>query len=263
MSTAIQPYRATLWGVYSVWHRHATVFLRTWLVNILPPMTEPILYLVSFGFGLSMVSGLTIGGKPVSYMAYIAPGMIAVAILFQSFFECAYGSLIRMRYQKTWHAFLSGPLGYSDVFTGDLLWAATRGSLAAVVTGLVCLAFGLVSPLYLIAILPLLVLGAVTFASAGLLAAALVKNVDQINIPMFLVIVPMFTLSGTFFPRENLPPWMTLPVQFLPLSPLVDLLRDPFQGGLVVALGKLALLSGWCGLFLFLSHRTLQKHIFK
>jgi lipooligosaccharide transport system permease protein len=255
---------ASPWGVYCVWARHCKVFLRTWLVNLLPPMTEPVLYLVSFGLGLSaMVTEIRLGERSMSYMAFIGPGMIAVAILFQSFFECAYGSLIRMRYQKTWHAFLSGPLGYSDVFLGDLLWATTRGILAALVTGLVCIGFGIVAPLQLLLMLPLIILGGLTFAAAGLLAAGLVKNVDQINIPMFLVVVPMFTLSGTFFPRENLPPWMTLPVQFLPLSPLVDLLRDPFGQGLTGFFARLFLLSGWCAFFFLMSHRVLQKHIFK
>jgi lipooligosaccharide transport system permease protein len=261
---AIQPFSANLWGVYSVWLRHCTVFMRTWLVNMLPPMTEPVLYLVSFGFGLSaMIPEIRIGGRSFTYMGFIAPGMIAVAVLFQSFFECAYGSLIRIRYQKTWHAFLSGPLGYSDVFLGDLFWATTRGTLAAVVTGMVCIAFGLLSPLQLLLMFPLMVLGGLTFAAAGLLAAGLVRNVDQINIPMFLVIVPMFTLSGTFFPRENLPAWMTLPVQILPLSPLVELLRNPFAHGITGWFWQLTLLLAWCGFFLFASHRVLQRHIFK
>jgi lipooligosaccharide transport system permease protein len=37
------------WGVYSVWHRHAKVYQRTWLVNCLPPISEPIMYLIAFG----------------------------------------------------------------------------------------------------------------------------------------------------------------------------------------------------------------------
>jgi lipooligosaccharide transport system permease protein len=234
------------------------------MVNILPPMTEPVLYLVAFGLGISpMVAEVMVSGRPVSYMEFLGPGMVAIAVLFQSFFECAYGTLIRLRYQKTWHAFLSGPLGYDDVFTGDLLWAATKGVLAATITGIVCLGFGLFPLTKFLLMFPLLVLGAITFAAGGLLAAGLVRNVDQINIPMFLIVIPMFTLSGTFFPRSNLPDWMTAPVQYLPLSPLVDLLRQPMEGGYPTMLWKLGILIGWCVFFLYTSHRVLRRHIYK
>jgi hypothetical protein len=33
---------ATPWGVYSVWWRHFQVYRSTWLVNCLPPISEPI-----------------------------------------------------------------------------------------------------------------------------------------------------------------------------------------------------------------------------
>src|SRR5262245_32408680 len=120
----------SLWGVYSVWRRHALVYRRTWLVNFLPPVTEPILYLMSFGFGISpMVAAIAVNGNQVGYLRFISPGMVAVGISFQSFFEAAYGSFIRLKFQRTWHALLTAPLGYSEIFFGDLLWAATRGTL--------------------------------------------------------------------------------------------------------------------------------------
>lgn len=216
----------TPWGVYSVWHRHAKVYQRTWLVNCLPPVSEPIVYLVAFGYGLTpLVGDVTYQGETVSYLQFIAPAMIGIGVLFQSFFEGAYSTFIRLNFQKTWHALLTAPLSFAEVFLGDWLWATTKGMIAGTLTGLVAVIWGIYSAWHLLISLPLMLLGSLLFAAMGLLAAGWVRQVDQINIPIFLLIVPMFTLCGTYFPRENLPIALQRVAAVLPLSSLVDLLR--------------------------------------
>jgi lipooligosaccharide transport system permease protein len=217
---------ASPWGIYSVWHRHAKVYQRTWLVNCLPPVSEPIMYLIAFGFGLSpLVGEITYAGQPVSYLRFIAPAMIAIGVLFQSFFEGAYASFIRLNFQKTWQALLTAPLSFTEVFLGDWLWAATKGMIAGGLTGLVAVIWGLYSPLNLLLSLPIMLLGSFLFGAMGLFTAGSVRQIDQINIPIFLFIIPMFTLCGTYFPRETLPPFLHAIATVLPLSSLIDLLR--------------------------------------
>lgn len=214
------------WGVYSVWHRHAKVYQRTWLVNCLPPLSEPIIYLVAFGYGLTpLVGDVMYAGQTVPYLHFIAPAMMAIGVLFQSFFEGAYASFIRLNFQKTWQALLTAPLSFGDVFLGDWLWAATKGTIAGSLTGLIAVIWGLY-PLgnYLLS-LPILVLGSLVFGAMGLLTAGSVRQIDQVNIPIFLLIVPMFTLCGTYFPRDTLPPVLRTIAAILPLSSLTDLLR--------------------------------------
>ncbi|MDX2212887.1 MAG: ABC transporter permease [Oculatellaceae cyanobacterium bins.114] len=218
----------TPWGVYSVWHRHAKVYQRTWLVNCLPPVSEPIVYLVAFGYGLTpLVGDVTYQGETVSYLQFIAPAMIGIGVLFQSFFEGAYSTFIRLNFQKTWQALLTAPLSFAEVFLGDWLWAATKGMIAGSLTGVVAVIWGIYSGWALLISLPLMVLGSLLFAAMGLLTAGWVRQVDQINVPIFLLIVPMFTLCGTYFPRENLPIALQRVAGVLPLSSLVDLLRWP------------------------------------
>ncbi|MEN9216803.1 MAG: ABC transporter permease [Gloeomargarita sp. HHBFW_bins_162] len=218
----------SLWGVYSVWRRHLKVYQNTWLVNSLPPLSEPIIYLIAFGFGLSpLIPELNYGGQEVSYLQFIGPGMIAVGVLFQSFFEGAYGSFIRLQFQKTWQALLTAPLTFTEVFLGDWLWAGTRGLIAGITTGLVVVFLGLYPPIALFLSLPLLILGALLFGGIGLLTAGLVRTVDQINVPIFLVVIPMFAFCGTYFPRDNLPPVLGALAQLLPFAALLDLLRWP------------------------------------
>ncbi|AFY90867.1 ABC transporter permease [Chroococcidiopsis thermalis] len=216
----------TAWGIYSVWRRHAKVYQKTWLVNSLPPLSEPLIYLIAFGYGLTpLIGDVTYQGQTVSYLQFIAPGMIAVGVLFQSFFEGSFGSFIRLSYQKTWQALLTAPLSFTEVFLGDWLWATTKGSIAGILTGLVAMSLGLYSGWHLLGALPLIILGSMLFGALGLFTAGTVRTVDQINVPIFLFVVPMFTICGTYFPRNTLPPVLGYVANILPLSALVDLLR--------------------------------------
>jgi lipooligosaccharide transport system permease protein len=216
----------SLWGIYSVWHRHAKVYQRTWLVNCLPPLSEPIIYLVAFGYGLTpLVGDVTYAGQPVSYLKFIAPAMMGVGVLFQSFFEGAYASFIRLNYQRTWQALLTAPLSFTEVFLGDWLWATTKGMIAGSLTGVIAVLWGLYSSWNLLVALPIMLLGSLLFGAMGLFTAGCVRQIDQINIPIFTLIVPMFTLCGTYFPRETLPPFLEQIATLLPLASLTDLLR--------------------------------------
>lgn len=216
----------TAWGVYSVWHRHAKVYQRTWLVNCLPPLSEPIMYLIAFGYGLTpLIGDVPYGGQVVPYLTFIAPAMMAIGVLFQSFFEGAYASFIRLNFQKTWQALLTAPLSFSDVFLGDWLWATTKGMIAGTLTGLVAVVWGLYSGWNLLLSLPIMLLGSLLFGAMGLFTAGSVRQIDQVNIPIFLFIIPMFTLCGTYFPRSTLPPVLEQVASVLPLASLTDLLR--------------------------------------
>ncbi len=216
------------WGIYSVWWRHFQVYRRTWLVNFLPPISEPIVYLVAFGYGFSpLVGQVEYLGQTIPYVQFLAPGMIAVGVLFQSFFEAAFGTFIRLRFQKTWQALLTAPLSFRDVFMGDWLWAATRGMIAGSLTAAVAIVAGLYPISGLIFALPVMLLGCLLFSAFGLWMAGFFNTVDQLNVPIFLVIIPMFTLCGTYFPRETLPPVLERIAALLPISALVDLLRWP------------------------------------
>ncbi|NER52218.1 MAG: ABC transporter permease [Symploca sp. SIO1A3] len=218
----------TFWGVYTVWLRHARVYQKTWLINSLPPLSEPMVYLIAFGYGLTpLVGDVFYKEQTVPYLQFIAPGMIGVGVLFQSFFEGSFGSFIRLSFQKTWHALLTTPLTFTEVFIGDWLWATTKGMIAGTLTGLLAVFWGLYPISYIFLSLPLIFFGSILFAGAGLLTAGSVRTVDQINVPIFLWVIPMFTLGGTYFPRDGLPPLLNKVISILPFASFVDLLRWP------------------------------------
>lgn len=253
----------TPWGVYSVWHRHAKVYQKTWLVNSLPPLSEPLVYLVAFGYGLTpLVGDVTYEGQTVTYLKFIAPGMIAIGVLFQSFFEGSFGSFLRLSYQKTWQGLLTAPLSFTEVFLGDWLWAATKGTIAGCLTSVVTVVWGLYPAWYLLIALPLIILGSLLFAVMGLFVAGTVRTIDQINVPIFLFAVPMFTLCGTYFPRTTLPSVLGNIAGILPLSSLVDLLRFPLGLPSYWLLQLLWLLL-WIGVFSVLAWRQIYPQLFR
>ena len=218
---------------FRVWQRNLLVYRKTWKINFMPPMLEPLFYLTAFGLGLArMVGGLTYRGEDIGYTAFIAPALIAISIMQSAFFENTYGSFVRMYYQKTFDAMLATPLTLPEIITGEILWGATKSAIGAALMMTVIAPFGLLSFPDAFLLLPAALLGGFAFACIGMLCTALVPTIESFNLPIFLFITPMFLFSGTFFPLENLPAWAQAVAHVLPLTHLVDLAR-------AVALGKM------------------------
>jgi lipooligosaccharide transport system permease protein len=216
------------WGIYSVWRRHAMLYKRTWLVNFVSPVTEPLFYLMIFGYGLApLIVRMAYHGKVIDYMQFTAAAIIAMGLLGQSFNEGAYGTFTRINYQKTWQAFLTGPLNFTEVFLGELLWATTKGMIVGLIAGLVTVIVGLYTGWQLFISLPLLLLGSFVFASFGMMVGGIVRHIDQVGVFNILFLVPMFNISGTYFPRSALPGPLRWVAEVMPLASLLDLLRWP------------------------------------
>jgi len=250
-------------GASIVWRRHFHVYRNTALYNFLPPMTEPIVYLIAFGYGLSpLVGEIEYYGVKVAYVRFLVAGMIAVGVLFQSYLEGAYSTYIRIVYQGTWAAQLTSPLTFLDVFLGDLAWAASKGTLSGVLTGVVGILWGAMTVGELLSVMPVIILGGFVFGAFGMLSGGYAKRIDFVNVPMFLCVVPMFALCGTYFPRTTLPPGFQAVVAVLPLSGLVDLLRIAIHPPPNLFLSMLSLLL-WGGLFSRVAWKSIHRKIYK
>lgn len=209
-----------------VWQRNFSIYKQNWKISFLPPLLEPLLYILAFGVGLSvMVGDLEYAGQPLSYTTFIAPALVSVSIMHNAFFETTYNSFVRMYYQKTFDALLATPLNLEEIILGEMLWAASKSLIAATLMGTVISACGFFSFPGALLLLPLAVLGGLLFAATGMICTALVPGIETFNLPIFLGITPMFLFSGTFFPLHNLPDWAQSLAQFLPLTHLVALVR--------------------------------------
>jgi lipooligosaccharide transport system permease protein len=210
------------------------VFTKTIKVNFLPSLLEPILYLLAFGFGLG---GFIPSIQGQSYIAFIAPALVAISVMNGSFFECTFASFVRMYFQKTFDAIVATPVSVEEVVAGELLWGATRATFNTTIVLAVVAAFGLISsPLFLL-VIPLAFFGGLMFASMAMCFTSVAPNIDFFNFPSFLFLTPMFFLCGTFFPLTSLPSAAQGAAMVLPLTHVVNITRGLVSGHLEPILG--------------------------
>jgi lipooligosaccharide transport system permease protein len=202
------------------------VYRKSWKITFIPPFLEPLFYLAAFGVGLSgLIGNVRYLGQEISYPQFIAPALIGVSIMNNSFFETTYASFVRMYYQKTFDAMLATPLSLEEVITGEIVWGATKSLVATAVMMGVISFFGYIRYPAGLLLLPLALLGGVALGSIGMVFTSLVISIEMFNLPVFLFVTPMFLFSGTFFPIENLPIWAQWVAMLLPLTHLSDLAR--------------------------------------
>lgn len=77
-------------------------------------------------------------------MAFIAPALLCIAMMYNSFFETTYGSFVRMYYQKTFDAMLATPLYLEDIIAGEIVWGATKAVIATAIMQAILTLFGLI-----------------------------------------------------------------------------------------------------------------------
>lgn len=251
--------------MWRVWQRNWAVYRQNWKVSFLPPLLEPLFYLVAFGVGLSgLIGTVRYRGDEIGYSAFIAPALIAITVMNSAFFENTYSSFVRMYYQKTFDAMMATPLTVEEIISGEILWGATKAAIAAAIMLAVIGLFGLIRFPEGLLLIPLAFLGGLAFGAAGMVCTALVPTIDLFNLPVFLFITPMFLFSGTFFPLENLPAWAQGVAVVLPLTPLVDLSRAFAASRLDASLlPGIAYLSAFAALTIPLAISRMRRRLIK
>ena len=238
MSAAILLLNASLFRPPRISLRWMPVFRRNLLVwrklaipSLVGNIAEPLITLVAFGYGLgALVGQVQQGGVTVPYILFLASGSICMSAMNAASFEALYSAFSRMHVQRTWDGIMNAPVQLDDVVFAEMLWAAFKALFTAVVILLVMLALGIShSPMLLLA-LPLLGLVGITFSCIALIFNALAKGYDFFTYYFTLFLTPTMFLSGVFFPREQLPKFMQVISDFLPLTAAVELIRPLFVG---------------------------------
>jgi lipooligosaccharide transport system permease protein len=211
-----------------------------------------------------MVGNIRYQGQEISYVAFIAPALIAITVMNSAFFENTYSSFVRMYYYKTFDAMMATPLTVEEIITGEIIWGATKALIATAIMMAVISCFGLIRYPEGLLLLPLAFLGGLAFGAAGMVCTALVPTIELFNLPVFLFVTPMFLFGGTFFPLGNLPLWAQRTAAFMPLTHLVDLSRA-FSCGRIDAslIPQAAYLAAFAAVAFPLAIRKMRRRLIK
>jgi len=208
-----------------------------WLA-VLSGFFEPVLYLLSFGYGLGHLIGKVPlqNGHLVSYAMFIAPGLLATSAMNGAIYDSTWNVFWKLKFDRIYQGMLQTSLGSADVALGEIGWALTRGFAYAV--GFMCVAVpaGLIRSWWALLAIPAAVLIAFGFASVGMAITSCFttfQQMDFINIAM----LPMFLFSGSFYPLTVYPGYMQGILKALPLWQAIAMVRDLTLG--VVSVGIL------------------------
>lgn len=254
---------AVSWRFIKVWRRNLWTYRRIWKVSFLTPLLEPLFFVAAFGLGLSgFIGDIAYGGKHFDYVTFIAPGLVATAIMNNAFFETTYASFVRMYYQKTFDGMLATPLSLEEIMIGEIVWSATKSVVAAMLMSGVLAILGFVHPWSVLPLVPTAFIGGLAFGAIGLWMTGITPHIEMFNLPVFLFITPMFLFSGTFFPVSSLPSWATFAARAFPLYHLVELCRRAQIGAAESSLGiSVVYLVAFSAIFTALAVYAMKKRL--
>lgn len=226
-------------------------YRRTYRASLFSSFLLPVLFLTAMGIGLGGYvdagSAAALGG--VSYLAFLAPGLLASSAMQSAAFEATFPIMGGLVWNRTFHAMYATPISGRDVALGNLLWIAARLTLITTVFTAMIILFGAAeSPLVVFA-MPVAVLTGLAFAAPIAAFSATQRTVEKFNAIFRFGVTPLFLFSGTFFPVDTLPPVLQWIAWLTPLYHGVQLTRGLSLGTIgddpLLALVNLAFLLGF------------------
>jgi ABC-2 type transport system permease protein len=192
---------------------------------------QPTLWLVVFGQVMSRVRGVPTGR--LSYLDFMAPGILAQSVLFIAIF---YGvSAIRERDLGVLNKYMVSPISRTALVLGKAISAGARALSQAVIVFILALLLRIHAswePLHVLGVLALVVMGSAVFSTLSLVIACFVKSHERIMGMGQVMTMPLFFASNAIYPIVLMPMWLRSIASVNPLTYEVDGLRALMvQGG--------------------------------
>jgi ABC-2 type transport system permease protein len=242
--------------VYVLWLREMKRYLRS-RAQIVASLAQPMMYLLALGFGLGPVFEKSGQG---SYLQFIVPGVVGMAVLFASIFSGI--GLLWDRQFGFLKETLVAPVPRLQIMVGRTLGGATTALLQGLLVLVVCLIAGF-RPHNLADVpfaLVFMALIAIVFAALGTVIGSTLRDMKGFQMVMNFMVMPIFFLSGALFPLADLPAALDVATRLDPLSYGIDGVRGALIGqwhfGVAMDLSILCVLAA---LFLVLGARAFAR----
>jgi ABC-2 type transport system permease protein len=220
-------------AIYILWLRQLKRYLRS-RARIIGSLGQPLLFLLALGFGFGPTFAKAGGGN---YIQFLAPGIIAMGILFTAVFSGI--EIIWDRQFGFLKETLVAPVSRLQIVMGRALGGATVAMIQGAVVFIICLlaGFRIQSILFLPVALAFMFLIALLFTAIGTAIGSVLEDMQGFQLIMNFIVMPLFFFSNALFPVQNLPKTLQFVIHLNPLTYGVDGIRGAVSNVFVFGLG--------------------------
>ena len=215
-----------LTGFLTLAGRESRRVIRIWKQTLVPPIITTTLYFLIFG---KLIGGRIGEMHGVSYMQFIAPGLVMMTAITASYVNTA-SSFFLSKFTRTYEELLVSPLSSHNIIWGYIIGSMMRGGLAGILVMLVSLCFVSFDIHSWAMILLTLMMTTIAFALGGFINAIYAKTFDDVGIIPTFVLTPLTYLGGVFYSISLLPEFWQTVSKFNPIVYMVNGFRYGFLG---------------------------------
>jgi ABC-2 type transport system permease protein len=244
--------RLQLWvALTTIVRKEIRRFMRIWQQTLLPPAITMTLYFVIFG---NLVGSQVHAVHGVTYMQYIVPGLVMMAIITNSY------SNVVSKFQRSIEELLVSPVPHHIVLIGFVMGGVVRGLLVAMIVTLLSLFFAHLQIHNLGVVVFTALITAVLFSLGGFINAVYARTFDDVSIVPTFILTPLTYLGGVFYSMDQLSPfWKTLSL----INPIVYMV-NAFRYGIlgisdVNVWLSMGIISLFCVVMYFFAYRLLHR----
>ena len=245
--------RVSIAGTVHVVEAKLMLFRRLWRLNVLSSFGQPLFYLLAMGVGVGSLVNQNSSSEQlldgVSYVAFIAPGLLATTAMVVATVESSWPVLGGFKWERSYLAIVATPLDAVDIVIGHMAWIALRAAISCTAVAVVMAIIPATRSTGLVLAVLFAILTAIAMGMPTAAFAATRQGDGGFAAFQRFVVTPLLLFGGAFFPISQLPSWMQVVVRVTPLWHGVELCRGVTLHELsaAAAFGHLAYLALWIG----------------
>ena len=227
----------------SILSKEINRFTRIWVQTLVPPAITMTLYFLIFGNLVGSRIG-EMGG--VSYMEFIAPGLIMMSVITNSYSNVA-SSFYSAKFQRNLEELMVAPVPHYVLIAGYVGGGVARGLCVGLIVTLVAMFFVDISLHHAGLVVMTVFLTSVLFSLGGLINAVFAKSFDDISIIPTFVLTPLTYLGGVFYSLSLLPPFWQGVSALNPVVYMINVFRYGFLGFADISVPlSIVIMIGFC-----------------
>ncbi len=210
----------------TILRREINRFSRLWIQTVVPSVITTVLYFVIFGH---VIGRYVQDINGVSYMAYIVPGLIMMAVMNNAYSNVV-SSFFGAKFQHYIEELLVSPTNNIVILLGYLLGGVVRGVVVGAVVAIVAYLFVPITVHSWSLMIIVCVFSAILFSLGGFINAIFARKFDDISLIPTFILTPLIYLGGVFYSIKLLPPlWQTVSL-FNPVLYMINAFRYSMLG---------------------------------